>query len=127
MWVITALVKGPKPIDATCSLPPFWLVPIPFVFFAVFLPGYLSLFEKTVRYTKESPWPASPLSPFGDPLPFYHFGGWVCVVTAIPELVHALTPYDRVQLHFGVMMLSFGVGGLIGVWIGRRRLLKKVK
>ncbi len=115
----------PAEIDSGGNPVPFWVAGIPVVFFGLFLPAFLCAFKRTEQYLHKSPWPASPLSVFDDPLPFWHFGAWLSLATAVPLTSHALWSYNRDQLVLALLVWSCGAGGLLGVAGAKRGLKRK--
>lgn len=112
--------------QATDNPPPFWAVAvIPFIFFAGFLPIYLKRFPETRANATSSPWKASPLRFFTDPLPFYHLCVWAGLIggfrTIIDELIHPGT----VEMSVAWFSLAAGFGCLIGVSLARESLKTK--
>ena len=124
---ISSFITGPKPIDSGDSPPPFWIVIIPIVFLALFLPMLLRGREPTGQYAQASPWPAYPFSPFWDPYPFWHLGAWVGLTGAVPHIYHALTPYNYDQLFVAIFEWSCAVGIMLGITRTRRALRRQIE
>lgn len=103
--------------DTLTSDPPIWVGLIPFMFFAIFLPIYLTLaYNKRPHPTKV--WSRLPFSLIVDPLPFFHLAVFACLVDFLGS-VPAILKFKEVDFET-LFALSCAAGGFVGIELFKR-------